>query len=165
MAHSALAGHKFKKDLVSRMKKGNIDPNGKPDFSAEGVVRMNAGVEGLQEDYIAAGSPKVSFDATGTKHDGYTDPGHVHLNKTTIKNNYRYASALFHEYRHAWQWIYKWNNWVTNHGVSTAWDLMERDAYGYTIQIGLYDPYNISDSIIKENFDYYMGITKHIKHF
>jgi hypothetical protein len=35
-----------RKDLISRMKKGNIDSGGKPDFSDEGVVKMNNGVEG-----------------------------------------------------------------------------------------------------------------------
>jgi hypothetical protein len=152
-------------DLIARMKKGNIDPAGKPDFSQAGVEKMNNGVEGLSEDYKAAGSPKVSFDSTDEKEGGHTDSGHVHLNTSKITSNYRYASVLFHEYRHAWQWIYKWDEWSSNYEPNTAYNLMERDAYGYTITIGIYNPFDLSDSIIKENFDKFRNLTNHIPHF
>ncbi len=158
---------KIRKDLVTRMKKGNINPAGKPDFSDSGIDKMNKGVEGLEEDYIAGGSPKVSFDSTDPKEGGHTDAGHVHLNKSNITTNYRYASVLFHEYRHAWQWIYKYDGWMSKYSnnADIAYNLMERDAYGYTIQIGIYSPFDTGDSIIKENFDLYRNLTKFIKHF
>ena len=156
---------KQKKDLIARMKKGNIDPGGNPNFSDAGVEKMNNGVEGLDEAYNAAGSPKVKFDSTDMSEAGHTDPGLVHLNKANITSNYRYASTLFHEYRHAWQWMYKCNVWHAKYGASTMYSLMERDAYGYTMQMGIYSPFDLSDSVIKENFDKYYNITKFIKHF
>ena len=154
-----------RKDLVARMKKGNINPSGKPDFTQAGVDRMNSGVEGLDEEYRAGGSPKVSFDSTDPTEAGHTDPGHVHLNTSKITSNYRYASVLFHEYRHAWQWMYKYDGWYREYGVKTAGYLMERDAYGHSLQIGIYNSYDLGDSLIKENFDLYYNLTNHIKHF
>src|SRR5690606_2511513 len=94
---------RFKKDSNGRY---IVDPDGKPDFSQGGLEQLHNAVEGLASDYKVSGSPSVEFDLEGDDH-GLTDDGgkKVHLNKTAIKNNYMYASTLFHEYRHCYQWI------------------------------------------------------------
>ena len=161
------AMHKIsdKKDLIARMKKGNINPSGTPDFTQKGVANMNNGVEGLNDEYAAGGKPEVKFDSTDNSENGHTEKGIVHLNKSTITNNYRYASTLFHEYRHAWQWIYKTDFWESTYNSKIMYNLMERDAYGHQIRLGIYNAYEGQDSIIRNNFDKYSSLTSFIKHF
>jgi hypothetical protein len=137
-----------RRSLLSRFKKDSngkyiVDPFGKPDFSDAGVAKINGAVEGLGEDYALSGKPKVYFDETVDV--AYTDPGEVHLNVNKIRNNLHYAATLFHEYRHAWQFLpglnglSRYNNWTKKYGGFGANNLKERDAYWYQIQMGAGD--------------------------
>lgn len=148
---------RFKKD--SSGKNYLLNPKGTPDFSENGIENINSSVDGLQEDYVRSGKPKVTFDLKG-KDVGNTDPGHVQLNTPKITNNLEYAVVLFHEYRHAWQWIYKWDKWMKmyENNATIPYRLMERDAYWYQIQIGggsFYDAYH--------RFNFYSGLTRSTK--
>lgn len=153
-----------RKTLLQRFKMGKnkkylLEPFGvAPDFSAKGIEKINSSVEGLEDAYIAGGKPKVDFDLTGDY--GFTDPGKVSLNKTLIKDNYVYAAILFHEYRHAWQYIHKWYDWVVKYGVLTTRNLAERDAYGFQLQIG-------GGSVAEGDyrFNKFYTSTSHIKHY
>lgn len=154
-------------DLKSRFKKDAngkyiVDPNGKPDFSQAGVERINGAVEGLQDAYTAGGKPKITFDEVNDV--AYTEPDHVKLNPSKISNNLQYATTLFHEYRHAWQYLpgqnglSKYNIWTIKHGTNSANWLLERDAYWYQIQMGAgqyYDGYS--------RYEFYRNLTSKIK--
>lgn len=154
--------------LLSRFKKGNngkyiLNPYGKPNFSQDGITTINAAVDGLEEAFVLGGKPIVTFDEPTDV--GSTDFGHVKLNPSKINNNLQYAAALFHEYRHAWQYFsgkfYEWQkkypaNW--DYGIGGYWDLMERDAYWYQIQKGAggyfegysrYEDYRLKTSYVK----------------
>lgn len=136
-----------RRSLLSRFKKDSngkyiVDPFGKPDFSDAGVAKINGAVEGLGEDYALSGKPKVDFDLNNGDV-GNTNPGKVSLDPSRIQTNYKYAAVLFHEYRHAWQWIHKWDGWMKRYSnnATIGYNLMERDAYWYQIQIGAGDTY------------------------
>ncbi|MFC4815982.1 hypothetical protein [Flavobacterium sp. GCM10023249] len=72
----------------------------------------------------------------------------VRIEAAKIRNNFHYASVLFIEYRHSWQYTtpYRgfktafqyWENkygrgWM---GYGGVWAVIERDAYWYQIQMG-----------------------------
>jgi hypothetical protein len=134
------------RSLLSRFKKDAngkyiVNPFGKPDFSDAGIRKIMAAVDGLERDYIIGGKPKVDFDLNNGDAGG-TNPGKVSLDPTRIKSNYQYATVLFHEYRHAWQYFKgKFGKWGTEYGYKAVWDIMERDAYWYQIQVGAGDSY------------------------
>ncbi|GIQ58086.1 hypothetical protein Flavo103_12220 [Flavobacterium collinsii] len=83
-----------------------------PDFSDAGLAEMNEGVVGLQDAYEAGGSPTVTYDNEDMSTNAITTKGHVNINKIHMqyKTNLEYAGVLFHEYRHAYQFItpYMW---------------------------------------------------------
>lgn len=97
----------------------------------------------MGEDYALSGKPKVDFDLNNGDV-GNTNPGKVSLDPSRIQTNYKYAAVLFHEYRHAWQWIHKWDGWMKRYSnnATIGYNLMERDAYWYQIQIGAGDTYD-----------------------
>lgn len=147
----------FKKDVNGQC---IIDPDGIPDFSQTGVNNLEQNVEGLATDRAAL-SPElnISYDLTG-KYVGITDNEvSIRLNRSLIRTNAHYAVTLFHEYRHAWQYNSGWfGNWATKYGYRTAYDLSERDAYWYQIQIGggrYYDGIN--------RYYYFKNLTTNIK--
>jgi hypothetical protein len=154
------------KDLRSRFKKDAnskyiLNPDGKPDFSQAGVETINGAVEGLQEAYRVGGKPKVRFDLVSKTLVGLTDFDGINLNLSKITTNLKFAAALFHEYRHAWQYssgnYFYWQKEYTY--SSTEW-YMERDAYWFQIQMGagsFFDGYS--------NYAFYRSLTqKNIKY-
>lgn len=173
----ALASHdvktwKIEKTLKDRFKKDTngkylIDPKGKPDFTEEGVTNINNGVEGLDVAYERGSKPKVD---TEEKTDyATTDPGIVHLNLKLITNNYIYAAILFHEYRHAWQYLpgshdrktgmSKWDLFLSRNS-NNAYLLMERDAYVFQIGMGAGD---VGEALDKYQEKY--NLTKHVTYY
>jgi hypothetical protein len=137
-----------RRELLSRFKKGsNIKPFGKPDFSQKGISDLNGAVDGLSNAYNEAGSPNVTFDLTG-KDTAHTTDGHIYINKNKITTNYKYASTLFHEYRHAYQYfapylgsssrVQHWKKLYGNdyYGEGGYRDAMEYDAYSYQYRMG-----------------------------
>lgn len=149
--------------LLSRFKKDSngkyiVDPFGKPDFSDAGVAKINGAVEGLGEDYALSGKPKVDFDLNNGDV-GNTNPGKVSLDPSRIQTNYKYAAALFHEYRHAWQYSSgKYGQWGSKYGYKAVWDIMERDAYWYQIQIGAGDTFDAYP-----RYESYRKLTSYVK--
>lgn len=149
------AMHKMgeRRELLSRFKKGsNIKPFGKPDFSQRGISDLNGAVDGLGSDYVKSGSPEVSFDLIG-KDTAHTTDGHVYINPSKITTNYKYASILFHEYRHAYQYFAPYlgsssrvEHWKTLYGNDYLGeggyrDAMEYDAYSHQYRMGDSSPY------------------------
>lgn len=148
---------RFKKDAGGKY---IIDPDGIPDFSQTGVGNLEQNVEGLAA-VRAKLNPdlNISFDLTGD-YVGITDNEvSIRLNKGLIPKNVDYAVVLFHEYRHAWQYDSGWfGKWATKYGYSTAYNLAERDAYWYQIQIGggeYYKGYY--------RYNYYKNLTNHVQ--
>jgi hypothetical protein len=135
-----------RRSLLSRFKKDSngkyiVDPFAKPDFSDSGVAKINGAVDGLGEDYALSGKPKVDFDLNNGDAGG-TNPGKVSLAPSKISTNYKYAAVLFHEYRHAWQYSSgNYGKWGTQYGYKAVWNIMERDAYWYQIQVGAGDSF------------------------
>lgn len=159
------AMHKIvqRRTLLSRFKKdtnGNylLDPYGKPDFSEGGIKKINSSVDGLERDYELSGKPKVDFELNNGDV-GNTNPGKISLDPSKIKNNYTYASTLFHEYRHAWQYFSgKYDKWSSKYGYKAVWDIMERDAYWYQIQIGAGDTFEAN-----LRYELYRKLTSYVK--
>ena len=128
------------------------DTFGKPDFSQKGIRDINGAVDGLGNDFVKAGSPKVSFDLIG-RDTAHTTDGHVYINPSKITTNYKYASILFHEYRHAYQYfapylgsssrVEHWKKLYGNdyRGEGGYRDAMEYDAYSHQYRMGDASPY------------------------
>jgi RHS repeat-associated protein len=144
------AMHKIdqRRELLSRFKKGSsVKPFGKPDFSQQGISDLNGAVDGLGSDFVKSGSPEVSFDLIG-KDTAHTTDGHVYINPSKITTNYKYASILFHEYRHAYQYfapylgsssrVEHWKGLYGNDylGEGGYRDAMEYDAYSHQYRMG-----------------------------
>lgn len=137
LMHSAIAKQKFNKDLLERFSIGNVDPDGKPNLSKEGALNLNKNVEGLEQAYNDGGKPNIRFDLTSNKYVGDTNPGDVNLNPSKIRTNLRFAAVLFHEYRHAWQYMSgNFDFWGITFGWQNVYNYMERDAYWFQIKMG-----------------------------
>lgn len=137
-----------RRELLSRFKKGSsVKPFGKPNFSQQGISDLNGAVDGLGSDFVKSGSPEVSFDLIG-KDTAHTTDGHVYINPSKITTNYKYASILFHEYRHAYQYfapylgsssrVEHWKGLYGNDylGEGGYRDAMEYDAYSHQYRMG-----------------------------
>jgi hypothetical protein len=128
--------------LIDRFKKGSngkyiIDPNAKPNFSPEGINEINKAVQGLEGAYVAGAKPNVRFDIKSVKYVGLTNFDDVNLNPNKITTNLRYAAALFHEYRHSWQYSSgNYYYWQREFGYGFVENYQERDAYWFQIQMG-----------------------------
>lgn len=128
-----------KTPLLSRFKRSDgrfiIDPKGVPDFSPEGASRITQAVNGLPTAFGLGGRPKITFDELTDV--ASTVSNNVKINPSKITNNLEYAAVLFHEYRHAWQYsIGNYSKWSSIYGYAAVWNIMERDAYWFQIQMG-----------------------------
>ena len=120
---------------------------------------LNKNVEGLEQAYNDGGKPNIRFDITSNKYVGLTDPSDVNLNPRKITSNLKYVAVLFHEYRHAWQYFSgKYNKWAGKYGYKAVWDIMERDAYWYQIQMGAGDAYDAYS-----RYETYRKLTRYVK--
>ncbi len=165
--------YEWRRSLISRFKKNGsgeylINPKGKPDFCQEGVCALNEAVDGLQNAYEIAGSPTIDFLETVDV--AVTNPGNVSLNPSLIKTNYQYASTLFHEYRHAFQYYQPYtiagktyNNrieaWTELYGKGYMgkggfYTMAEYDAYNFQYQMG--------DDTYKHRLDKYYNLMEKI---
>lgn len=140
VAHLTIGKIEYKKTLAERFKKGNIDPNGKPNLTKEGALNLNKNVEGLEEAYVAGGKPNIRFDIKSNKYLGLTNWGDVNLNPSKLTTNLKFAAVLFHEYRHAWQYVsLNYYHWQKQYGYGGTDNPMERDAYWFQIKMGAGD--------------------------
>lgn len=152
-----------RRSLLARFKKGGVDPFAKPDFSEKGMQTLNNDVDGLHGAYSEGASPKFKFNLSG-KDLAMTEDGIVNLNQSKLQTNYRLASTLFHEYRHAWMQLRVGgnpsirDNYYKKYGPEMGHALGERKAYEYQIQMGGGDLPEVY-----EWHPYYANITKNIK--
>lgn len=129
-------------DLIDRFGKDSngkyiINPNGKPNFSTEGIREINNAVKGLNQAYIWGGAPKVRYDIKSDDYLGLTNFDDVNLNPSKITTNLKFAAVLFHEYRHAWQYSSgNYYYWQKEFGYGFVENYQERDAYWFQIQMG-----------------------------
>ncbi|TRW27068.1 RHS repeat-associated core domain-containing protein, partial [Flavobacterium zepuense] len=139
------------RDRFQKDKNGKyiVDPDAKPDFSDKGIQKINGAVTGLADAYKDGGKPEVEFYDVGDTGDATTE-GIVKLNRTQILTNYRYASVLFHEYRHQWQYIsFNGNESMFTYwerlyssgylGDGGVWARIELDAYAFQYRMGDHD--------------------------
>lgn len=149
------AMHPGRKSLLSRFKNKAFAKEA-PDFSDAGLVKMHEGVEGLQGAYEAGGQPSVNYDNEDMSTKATTVKGNVSVNKIIMQyqTNLEYAGVLFHEYRHAfqfitpymgyktmvsaWQSLYGNGNYVPVLGETLGGYLsaMEYDAYAFQYRMG-----------------------------
>lgn len=128
------------KSLLSRFKQDSngyvIDPYGKPDFTPNGANKLTQAVNGLPTAFGVAGRPLITFGEI-YKDVAHTVFGMVKIDPRKIQNNLQYASILFHEYRHAWQYesgnYYFWSN---KYNPAFVENYQERDAYWFQYQMG-----------------------------
>jgi hypothetical protein len=129
-----------KKALRDRFKNSTIDPDGKPVYTLEYLQKvLNGGIEGLKEAWVKGGKPNMKWENLGA--DGKTEAvGDLTLFGKHIYNNYKLVTAMFHEFRHAWQ--YKsgtYVNWKEKYGEYTADLMKEYDAYNFEMIMGNFD--------------------------
>jgi hypothetical protein len=159
---------KHERSMLSRFKKTGgkyvVDPFAKPDLSEAGLTNMHDGVIGLYNAFVVGGHPLVTYDAEGVEEYATTSKGHVYINSGLLqdKNNLFYAGVLFHEYRHAYQFIAAYMGfnsrveyWQSLYGMGTYsaatgqtyggyLAAMERDAYSYQYRMGDANSYVLS---------------------
>jgi hypothetical protein len=153
--------YEFRKSLLGRFKSGGLKPFDKAHGTKEHILKLHESVEGLSEDYISGESPDFSFEENSGNHAAEYDDNNrtVFINKNDLTTNYKLATDLFHEYRHAWQHVSGFSGEIKGRygysmgspqapSVSQAY--LEYDAYNYQIKLG------ISDGRIVGNRDFYL---------
>lgn len=158
MGHRIFEKYEFNKELAERFKTGNVDPDGKPNLTKEGALNLNKNVEGLEQAYNDGGKPNIRFDIKSRKYVGLTNDGDVNLNPSKITSNLKFAAVLFHEYRHAWQFVSgNYGHWGSTFGYGFVENYQERDAYWFQIKMG-------AGSFFEgfSRYSYYRDLTKSI---
>lgn len=117
------------------LRKLNLDPKAKPDFSKETVIDLTVRDENLNQMYKDADYPNISLDPD-YKYPGVTDmaTGNIKLGKKAF-NSYRHLYiSLGHELVHAYHYatgIYK--NWEDTFGPERAKYNTELGAYTWNM--------------------------------
>jgi hypothetical protein len=114
-----------------------MDPYGNSEFTQEHVANLRENVDGLNDAYVAGQKPTVDFDLVSGEDGARYNNRNISMNKASNKTNYRMASNLFHEYRHAWQYMSDtYTRWVQAYGYYGAELFKEFDAYKIQILMG-----------------------------
>ncbi|QSB26181.1 hypothetical protein [Flavobacterium sp. CLA17] len=160
-----------RRSLLSRFKNKNLAFQ-KADVSDEGIAKLHQNVDGLAQGYEEGGSPSHTFDLEGNDYFAITENGNVNLNKGLFSNktNLYFAGVLFHEYRHAFQYLApysvggkryssRYEAWSNSalygpgyKGEGGVWNMMELDAYSSQYRFG------DNQSYVLERMDSYYKI-------
>ncbi|WKS95311.1 hypothetical protein [Riemerella columbina] len=122
--------------VKTALKKLNIDPNSKPEFSKEAVIDLTVRDENLNEMYKNADYPSISLDSNQIK-PGKTEMSGITLGQKAFQSYRNLYLTLGHEFIHAYHFASgMMSYWENNLGSKTAKYLTERAAYTW---IQLYD--------------------------
>ncbi|WKS95309.1 hypothetical protein [Riemerella columbina] len=125
--------------VKTALKKLNIDPNSKPEFSKEAVIDLTVRDENLNEMYKNADYPSISLDSNQIK-PGKTEMSGITLGQKAFQSYRNLYLTLGHEFIHAYHFasgmMSYWSNGFKKEYINRATYNTERAAYSW---LQLYD--------------------------
>ncbi len=136
VAHIGAAAIEENSKVKTALRKLNLDPKAKPDFSKEAVIDLTVRDENLNQMYKNADYPSISLDSNQAS-PGRTNSSGITLGQKAFKSYRGLYLTLGHEFIHAYHYASgMMSYWIKNFGGDRAKYNTERGAYSW---LQLYD--------------------------